>query len=144
LTLRNWFTGSPNDIKIYLPNLNLYNRNIPVLIILTHRSAVGTASLQYGRDHPIYDASYVPSGNIVGNMTFYPDYIKMYEMLAYKYGFAVINMFKKSCDELGGLANDVSTATPTGYFLDGTHLGETGNASYEEELRKLFYWYDLN
>ena len=122
----------------------LKDMEVPVLAIMTHRHANGQDNLQYDRYNPIYGSNLREGDKFVGYKFFYPDFIRLYKSLAYGYGFGVIDMFSKSVDESGGkLVNSASGLFPSGYFCDGIHLGIAGNNSYEEELRKVFYWNDF-
>lgn len=113
---------------------------IPLLTILPHRHQKGQVTLQYDRYNPIYDSTFPKGSKLVGNKHFYPDYIRLYKTLAYKYKAGIIDMYSKSVDICGGLMNDATF--PSNFFNDGIHLGTIGNDCYEEELKKVFMWED--
>ena len=107
---------------------------------MTHRHQKGQVVLQYDRYNPIYDTSFTEGSKFVGYKYFYPDYIRLYRTLSYKYGAGIIDMYSKSVDICGGLMNDATF--PNNFFVDGIHLGNMGNDCYEEELKKVFLWND--
>lgn len=114
---------------------------IPILAIMTHRHQKGQVTLQYDRYNPIYDSSFPSGSKFVGYRYFYPDYIRLYKTLSYKYKAGIIDIYSKSVDICGGLSNTEATF-PDNFFNDGIHLGIVGNECYEEELKKVFMWED--
>lgn len=109
---------------------NIKALNVPILPILVHRTTAANGLL-YDRNN-----------DAIGTKFFVPNYIKQYKSVLAKDGLGYIDMWQKSIDDVGSLAD--AAPFPTNYLVDWGHPGVLLNQSYEDELKKVFLWDDIS